>query len=259
MCQTLYNVALSFSGKERDFVRRVKDYLEQRGVFVFMDEDYPITIWGEDLKKTFDYIYDGRAQYYIIFVSKNYVENINTLYEFSAMLRNLYEKGTSKILQILLDDTTLNFLPPIGAIKINDYDSIQAGKQIIKKLQGEPLDEVFQYLTQNLDNGYNNINSAKIFCNKNKEGIYCYSNSQEPGRCYKIQIQYIHINNFEEILIYDSFVESGNTMTFPTAQIYKENGKVLLLNYGFCCDNYQFEVTSKHLLQLINKKISQIE
>lgn len=258
MCQVLYDVALSFSGKERDFVRRVKAYLEQRGVLVFMDEDHPITIWGEDLPKTFDYIYSGRAKYYIIFVSKNYVENMNTLYEYSAMLRSLYEKGTSKILQIFLDDATLKFLPPIGAITINDYDSIQAGKQIIKKLQGEPLDEIFQYLTQQLDNGYNNINFTKIFCNKNDEGIYCYSNSQEQKRCYKIQLQYVHINNFEKILIYDSFAESGNTMTFPTAQVYKDNGKVFLLNYGFCCDNYQFEVTSERLLQLINKKISQI-
>lgn len=258
MCQILYDVALSFSGKERDFVRRVKDYLEQREIFVFMDEDYPITIWGKDLKKTFDCIYDGHAKYYIIFVSKNYVESINTLYEFSAILRNLYEKGTSEILQILLDDTTLNFLPPIGAIKISNYDSVQAGKEIIKKLQGEPLDEIFLYLTQHLDKGYHNINSAKISCNKNQEGIYCYSNSQDSRRCYKIQIQYIHINSFEKILIYDSFAESGNTMTFPTAQVYKDSGKVLLLNYGFCCDNYQFEVTSKHLLQLINKKISQI-
>lgn len=254
----LYDVALSFSGKEREFVRYVKNYLEQRGVSVFMDEDHSITIWGEDLKKTFNYMYDGRAKYYIIFVSENYVESINTLYEFSAILRNLYEKGTSKILQIMLDDTILSFLPPIGAIKISDNDSIHAGKQIIKKLQGEPLDEMFQYLTQHLDNGYMNINSTQIFCHKNEEGIYCYSNSQDPKRSYKIQIQHVHVNNFEKILIYDTFAESGNVMTFPTAQVYKDSGKVLFFNYGFCCDNYQFEVTSKHLLQLITKKISQI-
>lgn len=258
MCQALYDIAFSFSGEERDFVRRVKNYLEERGISVFMDEDYSITVWGEDLKQTFDYIYSGRAKYYLIFVSKNYVKSINTLFEFSAMLRTLYEKGTSAILQILLDDTTLSFLPPIGAIKIDAYDSIQAGKQIIKKLQGEPLYEIFQYLTLQLDKGYNAINSAKILCSKSEEGIYCYSNSQELKCCYKIQIQYIHINNFEKILIYDSFAESGNTMTFPTAEVYKDNGKVLFLNYGFCCDSYQFEITSKYLLQLINRKISQI-
>lgn len=258
MCETLYDVALSFSGKEREFVRHVKEYLEQKGVFVFMDEDYPITIWGKDLNTTFDCIYSNRAKYYVIFVSKHYVESINTFFEFSAMLKTLYERGTSEILQILLDDTTLSFLPPIGAIKINDYDSIETGKQIIRKLRGEPLDEIFQYLTQYLDKGYNNIHLSNISFCKNGEGIYCYSNSQDSKRCYKIQIQYILINNFEKILIYDSFAESGNAMTFPTAQVYKDNGKVMLLNYGFCCDSYQFEVTSKHILQLINKKISQI-
>lgn len=258
MCQALYDVAFSFSGKERNFVRRVKYYLEERGISVFMDEDYSITIWGDDLKQTFDHIYSGCARYYLIFVSENYVKSINTLFEFSAMLRTLYEKGTSVILQILLDGTTLNFLPPIGAIRVNNYDSTQAGKRIIKKLQGEPLDEIYQYLTLQLDKGYKNINSAKILCSKNKEGIYCYSNSQNPKRCYKIQIQYLHINNFEKIFLYDSFAESGNTMTFPTAEIYKNNDQVLLLNYGFCCDSYQLEVTSKQLLLLINKNISQI-
>lgn len=258
MCQTLFDVAFSFSGKERDFVRRVKDYLEQRGISVFMDEDYSITIWGNDLEKTFDYLYSGRAKYYIIFVSENYMKSVNTFFEFSAMLKNLYTEGTSKILQILLDDTTLNFLPPIGAIKINNYDSGQAGELIINKIQGESLANIFRYLIQQLDNGYNNINSPKILCSKNEEGIYCYSNFQEPKRSYRIRIQYININNFEKIFVYDSFAESGNIMTFPTGEVYKDKSKILFLNYGFCCDNYQFEITSKQLLQLINKKIAQI-
>lgn len=258
MCQTLFNVAFSFSGKEREFVRQVKDYLEQRGISVFMDEDYSITIWGNDLEKTFDYLYSGCAQYYIIFVSENYVKSLNTFFEFSAMLKTLYEKGTSRILQILLDDTTLNFLPPIGAIKISNYDSGQVGKYIIKKVQGEPLIDIFQYLTQQLDKEYQYINSTKILCSKNEEGIYCFSNSQDPKRCYRIRIQYININNFEKIFVYDSFVESGNIMTFPTGEVYKDSGKMLFLNYGFCCDNYQFEVTVKRLQQLINKKIFQI-
>jgi len=258
MCQILFDVAFSFSGKERNFVRQVKDYLEQRGISVFMDEDYSITIWGNDLEKTFDYLYSGHAQYYIIFVSENYIKNLNTFFEFSAILKTLYEKGTSRILQILLDDVTLNFLPPIGAIKISNYDSGQAGEFIIKKIQGEPLMEIFQYLTQQLDKRYININSAKILCSKNEEGIYCYSNSQDSKRCYRIRIQYININDFEKIFIYDCFVESGNAMTFPTGEVYKDNGKIIFLNYGFCCDNYQFEVTAKRLLQLIHKKISQI-
>lgn len=259
MDQTLFDVAFSFSGKERDFVRQVKIYLEQRRISVFMDEDYSITIWGNDLENTFDYLYDGRAKYYIIFVSKNYIKSLNTVFEFSAMLRNLHKKGTSRILQIFLDDTTLDFLPPIGAIKINDYDSRRAGEFIVKKIQGEPLVEVFRYLIQRLDEKFNNKYSNRIVCNKNREGIYCYSNIQNPKRCYRIQIRHICINDFEKIFIYDSFVETGNTMTFPTGEIYKDNGKVLFLNYGFCCDNYQFEITSKRLLQLINKKVSQIE
>lgn len=259
MCQTLFDVAFSFSGKDRDFVRQIKDYLEERRISVFMDEDHSITIWGNDLEKAFDYLYDGRAKYYIIFVSENYIKSINTVFEFSAMLRNLHKRGSSNILQIFLDNTTLNFLPPIGAIKIDDYNSRRAGELIVKKIQGEPLEEVFQYLIQRLNQECNNKYSNKTLCSKNQEGIYCYSNFQNPKRCYRIQIQYICINDFEKILIYDSFVETGNSMTFPTGEVYKDNGKMLLSNYGFCCDNYQFEITSKQLLQLINEKILQIE
>lgn len=259
MCKTLFDVAFSFSGKERDFVRQVKDYLEQRSISVFMDEDHSITIWGNDLEKTFEYLYGGRAKYYIIFVSENYIKSLNTVFEFSAMLKNLHEKGTSNILQIFLDDTTLNLLPPIGAIKINDYDSQRAGELIVKKIQGESLDKVFQYLIQRLDEECNNKYSNKILCSKKQEGIYCFSNSHNPKRCYRIQIQYMCINDFEKILVYDSFSETGNTMTFPTGEVYKDNGKMLFLNYGFCCDNYQFEITSKQLLQLINEKIIQIK
>lgn len=255
MDQLLFDVAFSFSGKEREFVRSVKAYLEQHGLTVFMDEDYSITIWGHDLHKTFEYLYSGRAKYYVIFVSENYVKSLNTFFEFSAMLKNLYEKETSKILQILLDNTTLSFLPPIGAINICNYNSQKAGEKIVEKIQGESLNEIFRILTYSLDKGCNSLFPSKIEFFKNREGIYCYRNSLEPERCYKILIEYIHSDDFEKIFIYDSFVETGYTMTFPTGILQKNNYKVQFFNYGFCCENYQFEITASQLFQIINKKI----
>lgn len=258
MLQKLFDVAFSFSGKERNFVRCVKDYLEQRGVSVFMDEDYSIEIWGNHLEKTFQYLYSGQIKYYVIFVSENYIKSKNTFFEFSAMLKNLYEKGTSEVLQILLDDTTLEFLPPIGAMKVCNYNCEQAGKLIIQKMKGESLSEIYQNITQHLNQGYSNPFSTEILMSKSKEGIYCYTNFQNPQRCYRIRVQYTCMNHFEKILVYDSFVETGNTMTFPTGIFYKNNDKLLFSNYGFSCDQYQSEITSKQLLQLINKKISQL-
>lgn len=259
MDQLSFDVAFSFSGKERNFVRKVKEYLEQNGLSVFLDEDYSITIWGNDLKTTFEHLYSGCAKYYVIFVSENYVKSINTFFEFSAMLKNVYEQGNSKILQILLDHTTLDFLPPIGAINICNYDSKKAGELIIKKIRGESLAEIFQYLMQSLDRGYSNIFSSKIVSRKDKNGNYYYYNSQNPARSYKLRIEYIHVIDSEKILFYDSFVETGYTMTFPTGILQKINDKVHFFNYGFCCENYQFEMTSPQLLKIINNKISQLE
>lgn len=52
-----YDVALSFAGEDREYVKRVADILHAIDVKVFYDEFYEIRTWGKNLYEEFDDIY----------------------------------------------------------------------------------------------------------------------------------------------------------------------------------------------------------
>ena len=43
-----YEVALSFAGEQRDYVRDVNDALKTLGVKTFYDDDYAVDLWGKN-------------------------------------------------------------------------------------------------------------------------------------------------------------------------------------------------------------------
>ena len=51
-----YEVALSFAGEDRAYVREVKDELKKLRITVFYDEDEQAALWGKDL-----YVYLDRV------------------------------------------------------------------------------------------------------------------------------------------------------------------------------------------------------
>jgi hypothetical protein len=59
-----YDVALSFAGEERDFVKEVYEELLKHGVTVFYDDDVEISLdlWGEELVEKLDEVYRKRSK-----------------------------------------------------------------------------------------------------------------------------------------------------------------------------------------------------
>lgn len=66
-----FDVALSFAGEDRDYVREIRDSLRELGIPVFYDEDHLAEMWGEDLGEFFDDVYRKRSRYAVIFVSRH--------------------------------------------------------------------------------------------------------------------------------------------------------------------------------------------
>ena len=107
-----FDVAISFAGTERPFAKDLADRLQQAGVTVFYDDYYPEHLWGKNLTAYFDEIYRKRANYCIVFVSREYRDRKWTNHEFrSAQARALEAKGQEYILPIKVDDTDLDGLP----------------------------------------------------------------------------------------------------------------------------------------------------
>ena len=107
-----YDVALSFAGEQREYVRKVAQILNDiYGLKVFFDEFEQDKLWGKNLYDYLHEIYSQRAKYVIIFVSKEYKEKVWTNHERqAAQERALREKG-EYILPVKFDDTKIPGLP----------------------------------------------------------------------------------------------------------------------------------------------------
>ena len=67
-----YDVALSFAGEDREFVRRAADVLQAERVSVFFDEFETVRLWGKDLAVELALIYGKLARFVVPFVSASY-------------------------------------------------------------------------------------------------------------------------------------------------------------------------------------------
>jgi len=68
-----YDVALSFAGEQRDYVEAVAIALRETDVSVFYDDFEKVQLWGKNLRDHFTDVYQNRARFVVMFVSKEYV------------------------------------------------------------------------------------------------------------------------------------------------------------------------------------------
>jgi hypothetical protein len=82
-----YDVALSFAGEQREYVREVADELTRHRVRVFFDEYMEAELWGKDLYEHLADVYSRRAKYCIIFASEAYAAKVWTSHERKSCTR----------------------------------------------------------------------------------------------------------------------------------------------------------------------------
>jgi len=107
MSYYLYDVALSFAGEDRDYVRQVADQLRTNGIRVFYDEYERANLWGKELIEYLEDIYKNKSRFVIIFVSKSYLIKDWTNHERKSALNRAFENKQEYILPFRLDDTKL--------------------------------------------------------------------------------------------------------------------------------------------------------
>lgn len=111
-----YDIALSFAGEQRKQVEGIAQCLETAGIEVFYDNFSKAQLWGKDLYQHLSDVYQKRARFCIIFISKEYAEKAWTNHELkAAQARAFAEKGAEYILPVRFDDTEVaGILPTTG-------------------------------------------------------------------------------------------------------------------------------------------------
>jgi hypothetical protein len=102
-----YDVAVTFAGEDREYVEEVVAGVKAAGFSVFYDEDNPAELWGEELTEYFPKVYEERARYAVMFISKHYAAKSWTRLERRSVLLRAMEQSSPYLLPVRLDSTAL--------------------------------------------------------------------------------------------------------------------------------------------------------
>lgn len=131
----LYDVALSFAGEDRSYVEKVAACLKEAGVRVFYDKFESADLWGKDLVAHLQDVYQNRARYCVLFISKHYANKPWPRHERRSAQARALVADQEYLLPARFDDTVLPGLPPtIGFVDLRDMDPADLAKLILGKL-----------------------------------------------------------------------------------------------------------------------------
>lgn len=106
-----YDIALSFAGEDRYYVKQVAKILKDSKIKVFYDEFEESNLWGKNLYTYLRDIYRDQAQYTIMFCSENYSKKLWTNHERESAQERAFKESSEYILPAKLDDTEIPGLP----------------------------------------------------------------------------------------------------------------------------------------------------
>jgi hypothetical protein len=107
-----YDVALSFAGENRFYVKQVADFLEAYGVNYFYDDRDPSDLWGKGLEEYFTLVFGSLAKYAVIFISEHYPKKEWCMVELNSFLNRGCEYSSEHLLPVRFDDTFIDGINP---------------------------------------------------------------------------------------------------------------------------------------------------
>jgi len=142
-----YDVALSFAGEEREYVRDVAICLRNSGVKVFFDEFETTKMWGENLVEFLHHVFENGCRYCVMFISKHYAEKFYPTIEKRSTLSDTVKVLHGGILPIRFDKTDIPGLPSATMyLSRKDYTPIELCQIVIEKI-GHNEDPIEWYYT----------------------------------------------------------------------------------------------------------------
>ena len=133
-----FEIALSFPGEHRDFVKTVADILATQldRERVFYDAYYEAELARPDLDTYLQEIYHDQAELVVVFLCAEYEQKEWCGLEWRAVRDLLKQKKTAEIMPVRLDDTDIRGLLSIdGYIDAKDSDPAELADLIMQRLR----------------------------------------------------------------------------------------------------------------------------
>ncbi|HYU73193.1 MAG TPA: TIR domain-containing protein, partial [Ktedonobacteraceae bacterium] len=111
----LYDVALSFAKEDRGYAEDLANILQLHGIKVFYDKYDKSSLWGKNLYTHLSDIYQNKAQYCVMFLSRHYANTLWTNHERDAAQARAFREKQEYILPLRLDGTHFPGILPTTA------------------------------------------------------------------------------------------------------------------------------------------------
>lgn len=130
-----YDVALSFAGEQRAYVRKVAAALREMGIRPFYDDYEQANLWGKDLYEHLDWVYQKAARYCVLFASADYARKVWTTHERRSAQARALESAAEYVLPARFDDTEIPGLrSTVGYVDLRSTSPRKLAKLISEKL-----------------------------------------------------------------------------------------------------------------------------
>lgn len=122
-----YDVAVSFSGKDRSLVAELVKSLEMRGVEVFYDFNETARLWGKDLEIELAQIYAQEARFMVVCLSQSYPLRDWTRFELEVGRRAAAKRTSEYLLPLHLERA---LLPIVGLQETLGFQTMEKSEDI---------------------------------------------------------------------------------------------------------------------------------
>ena len=130
-----YDIGLSFASEQRDYVERVAEELDYRGIRIFYDAYEQANLWGRNLGEYFKEVFQDKCRYCIVFASKEYATKMWPTVELENALKRATESSNDFILPLRFDDTIIPGIPyTLGYLDAHSLNPVQISQLAAQKL-----------------------------------------------------------------------------------------------------------------------------
>lgn len=143
-----YDVAFSFAGEDRQYVDEVADVVKELGLKVFYDKYEQEILWGKNLYLHLDEIYQKKAEFCVMFISRFYKEKLWTNHERESAQARAFLQKEEYILPARFDSTEIpGVRSTTGYINLREMNPSAFALLIAKKIKPNiPVNDMLTYL-----------------------------------------------------------------------------------------------------------------
>lgn len=134
----IYDIAVSFAGEQRGYVRETVAACKAKGLRVFFDEDKTNDWWGKNFIQEQRRTYSSQTRFFVPFLSSDYLAKPIPMDEFASAMMTAVKLGDGYILPVIMGnaDVPAELLHPhIGYLRSETFTPDQLADELVKKVK----------------------------------------------------------------------------------------------------------------------------